>query len=175
MIKINHVALIGALCALLFSATSSAEGFIKKEVYSFKDASGNTVFTDRQPAKKQAYKTQTIEAANSTGRVTDNPTRNALSSQATQNNYNDRVYSENIVNQQQTVRIIVEDGNAIDKKSYKKKRSLKRCKSYKKRFDYFRDKMKSGYKNSEYKKLESNRQKYKRLLFDNCETRTFAD
>ena len=165
MIKTNHFALISVLCALFITASIHAEGFIKKEVYSFKDASGNTVFTDRQPAKKQAYKTQTIEAANSTG--------NSQESGVPQNDYKQRVYSNNTVNQPQTVRIIVEDGSAIDKKSYKKKRSLKRCKSYKKKFDHYSDKMKSGYKNSEYKKLESNRKKYKNLLFNNCETRLF--
>lgn len=167
MIKTNHATLLIALCALVFTPTTHAEGFIKKEVYSFKDASGNTVFTDRRPAKKQAYQTQTIEAANSTG--------NSQNNDVPQNNYQQRVYSENTVTQQQTVRIIVEDGSAIDKKSYKKKRGLKRCKSYKKRFDYYTDKMKSGYKNSEYKKLESNRKKYKKLLFNNCETRIFSD
>ncbi|MEH6457261.1 MAG: hypothetical protein V7749_13110 [Cocleimonas sp.] len=167
MIKTNHATLLIALCALVFTATSSAEGFIKKEVYSFKDSSGNTVFTDRQPVKKQTYKIQTIEAANSTG-INQNIGE-------PQNNYKQRVYSENTVSQQQTVRIIVEDGSIIDKKSYKKKRGLKRCKSYKKRFDYYSDKMKSGYKNSEYNKLESNRKKYRKLLFDNCDTRTFSD
>ena len=167
MIKIRHVSLITGLCALFFTASINAEGFIKKEVYSFKDSSGNIVFTDRQPAKKQAFKTQTIEAANSTGNSQNNYTP--------QDSYNQRIYSNNSVASPQTVRVIVEEGSITKKKAYKKKRSLKRCKSYKKKFTYYSDKMKSGYKNSEYKKLESNRKKYKNLLFNNCKTKTFND
>jgi len=167
MIKIKNFSLITSLCALFFTASINAEGFIKKEIYSFKGTNGNIVFTDRQPTKKQSFKIQTIEAANSTGN-----SQNIYISQA---NYNQRVYSKNVVTSPQTLRVIVEDGSVTNKKSYKKKRSLKRCKSYKKKFTYYSDKMKSGYKNSEYKKLESNRKKYKNLLFNNCETKTFND
>ena len=167
MLKIRQSSLIIGLCILIFSVSTNAEGFIKKEVYSFKDSSGNVVFTDRQPAKKQAYKTQTIEAANSTG--------NSQKSYTSHANYSQSVYSNNTNTTPQTVRVIVEDGRVTKKKSYQKKRSLRRCKSYKKKFTYYSDKMKSGYKNSEYKKLESNRKKYKNLLFNNCETKTFND
>ena len=169
MIKIKHYSLIVSLCITLFSATANAEGYIKKEVYSFKDKSGNIVFTDRQPTKKQTFKTQTIEAANSTG----NSNRFNQNHKIPEPIYNQQVYLAN--NQPQTVRVIVEQRGNTKKKSYKKKRSLKRCKAYKKKFTYYSDKMKSGYKNSEYKKLESNRKKYKNLLFNNCETKTFSD
>jgi len=167
MTNIRHFPLIAGLCVLFFSTSINAEGYIKKEVYSFKDTNGNVVFTDRQPAKKQSFKTQTIEAANSTG--------NSQDSYTFQGSYNQRIYSNNTVNSPQTVRVIVEDGSVTKKKAYKKKRSLKRCKSYKKKFTYYSDKMKAGYKNSEYKKLEANRKKYKNLLFNNCETKTFND
>lgn len=167
MIKIKYPFLIIALCALFISTSLHAEGFIKKEVYSFKDVNGNIVFTDRKPAKKKTFKTQTIEAANSTANNQDSYTSQA--------SYNQRAYSNNTVTSPQTVRVIVEDRNVTKKKVYKKKRSLKRCKSYKKRLAYYSDKMKSGYKNSEYKNLESNRKKYKNLLFNNCETKTFND
>lgn len=166
MLKIKHFTLIVGAAALLFTSTINANGFIKKEVYSYKDASGNLVFTDKQPEKKQSYKTQTIEAASSTG--------NSQNSGVTRKSYQPKVYSSASY-EPQTVRVIIEDGNLIEKKKYKKRRSLKRCKSFKKRFDYYSDKMNSGYKNSEYKKLEKQRKKYRDLLFKNCDTRTFAD
>ena len=165
MIKVKHLSVALGLCTLLFNMTASAEGFIKKEVYSFKDSNGNIVFSDKRPAKKQAFKTQTIKAANSTGNIENN--------YSTRITNNKNTYSSD--HSTQTVRVIVENGKTTNKKSYKKKANLKRCKSYKKKLAYYSDKMKSGYKNSEYKKLESNRKKYRNLLFDNCETKTFND
>ena len=169
MMQIKHYSLIIGLCTTLLSTSGSAEGFIKKEVYSYKDKSGNIVFTDRLPTTKQSFKTQTIEAANSTGN-TNSYSQNEV---IPQHDYSHQANVSN--NQPQTVRIIVEEGGFTKKKSYKKKRSLKRCKTYKKKLTYFSDKMKAGYKNSEYKKLEKNRKKYKNLLFSNCETKTFTD
>ena len=166
MIKTNPIALIVSLITLTFTMTVNADGFIKKEVYSFKDTSGNFVFTDQLPTKNQVFKTQTIEAANSTGQENESSKRNYDQGST---------YSNNLVSQQKTIRVVVENGSAANKQSHTKKRSLKRCKSYKKKFDHYSDKMNSGYKNSEYKKLASNRKKYKRLLFDNCDTRTFSD
>lgn len=161
MNKIVCVSLI--LCLFTFFNHSSvyAEGFIKKEVYSFKDKNGNTVFTDKQPVKEKSFKTQTIETAKSTSNA--------------QYENDQTHYSENISNKEQVIRVIVENGKQSTKKSYKKKGSLKRCSSYKDKFEYYSDKMKSGYKNSEYKKLEKNRKKYRNLLFKNCETATFSD
>ena len=150
----------------LFTINSvvKAEGFIKKEVYSFKDKNGNTVFTDRQPTKSKTFKTKTIEAVNSTAN-----TQYTYIPQLESNQTN--ISSQN----EQVVRVVIEDGNVTKKKSYKKKRSLKRCKSFKRKFDYYSDRLKSGYKNKEYKMLEKNRKKYRNLLFKNCETRTFDD
>lgn len=136
-------------------------------MYSFKDKNGNTVFTDKQPNKELAFKTRTIEAANSTG----NSQNNSIDQdRSTQQNYSNKP-SASI----QTVRVIIEDGSITKKKAYKKKRTLKRCKSYKKKLTYYSDKLKAGYKNSEYKKLESGRKKYRDLLFNNCDTKTFSD
>ena len=115
-----------------------------------------------------AYKTQTIEAANSTGSSQDDDSFNSNNNRDYSN-----VYSNN--NTEQTVRIIVEDRSAVKKKSNKKKKSVSKCKTYKRKHSYYSDKLKEGYKNSEYKKLETNRKKYRDLLFNNCETRTFAD
>ncbi len=155
------------LLALIFSTSIGAEGFTKKEVYSFKDINGNIVFTDKRPITEKTFKTQTIEVANSTS------DREYTNKQEYSNNQTDYSYKQE--NNERIVRVIVEDGRAFDKKSYKKKRTLKRCKSFKRKFDYYSDKMKSGYKNSEYKKLEKNRKKYRNLLFKNCKTNTFAD
>lgn len=167
MHKIQFISLFALLLVSSFSAFVHAEGFIKKEVYSFKDKNGNIVFTDKQPAKEKIFKTQTIEAANSTGNSQYSYQPEYTKTQADDSYLRD--------NKEQIVRVIVEDSSAYDKKSYKKKRSLKRCSSFKKKFDYYSDKMNSGYTSKEYKKLEKNRKKYRDLLFKNCETRTFAD
>ena len=152
---------------ITLTTSVNAEGFIKKEVYSFKDKNGNIVFTDKKPALEQTFKTQTIEAANST-----KSNQNEFSYQEQNRQI---VYINQEPSQEQLVRVIVEDGSVSDKKSYQKKRRLKRCQSFKKRFDYYSEKMNAGYKNSEYKKLEKNRKKYRDLLFKNCSTRTFSD
>lgn len=167
MIKLSHISIISTVLTLLLSTTINAEGFIKKEVYSFKDKNGNIVFTDKQPNKKLAFKTRIIKAANSTGNIQNNYIDQDRSAQ--------QDYSNNSNSSVQTVRVIVEDGSITKKNAYKKKRTLKRCKSYKKKLAYYSDKLKAGYKNSEYKKLESNRKKYRNLLFNNCETKTFND
>jgi len=167
MNKINIFTIISMAFALTLSISVNAEGFIKKEVYSFKDKNGNIVFTDKQPAKTKTFKTQTIEAANSTANNQSNNTAD----------YSNKPidYSYKSERKEKVVRVIVEDGRTYDKKSYKKKRTLKSCKSFKKKFDYYSDKMNAGYKSSEYQKLEKNRKKYRNLLFKNCETNTFAD
>ena len=176
MINVRQFSLIIGLCTVFISVSVNAEGFIKKEVYSFKDKSGNSVFTDRQPNKKQAFKTQTIEAANSTANTLDELRDYDDRSNSKHRNYSNQTYlNNNSITQPQTVRIIVEEGRVTKKKYYKKKRSLSRCKSYKKKLTYFSNKMKAGYKSTEYKKLEANRKKYKNLLFNNCETKTFND
>ena len=171
MYKTTFFSLMIALLSMYFAAPINAEGFIKKEVYSFKDKNGNIVFTDKQPAQAKTFKTQTIEAANSTG-----DTQYTYQSSHKSNEQNDQTDSSyHSQNNEQVVRVIVEDGQTFSKKSYKKKRSLKRCKSFKKKFDYYSEKMNEGYKSSEYKKLEKNRKKYRNLLFKHCDTRIFAD
>lgn len=170
MLKEIYFLLIAGLFALFFTTASNAESLIKKEVYSFKDKSGNLVFTDKRPIKQKNFKTQTIEAANFTG--------NVQSKGAAKSSYKQRVYADNTNNtikSPRTVKLVVEDRKVVDKKSYKKKRRLKRCKAYKKKFTYYSAKMRSGYKSSEYEKLESKRKKYRKLLFNNCDTKTFDD
>jgi len=50
------------------------------------------------------------------------------------------------------------------------KTSLKTCRFYKKKFDWFSAKMRRGYTNNERDWLESNRVKYRDLLFWNCDS-----
>ena len=166
MNKLKSFTTITALCMIIFHVSINAEGFIKKEVYSFKDKNGNLVFTDKQPNKNLVYQTQTVEAANSTANNQDTNTYDESHRRNDSNNINNSV---------QTVKVIVENRSSTKKKSSKKAKSFKHCKTYKRKFAYYSEKLKSGYKNSEYKKLESNRKKYRNLLFNNCETKTFSD
>jgi len=50
------------------------------------------------------------------------------------------------------------------------KTSLKTCRFYKNKFDWFSEKMRRGYTNNERDWLESNRVKYRDLLFENCDS-----
>jgi len=159
--------LLAGLHALLLSPIY-AEGFIQKEVYSFKDKNGSIVFTDRRPKKSKTYKTQTIESARSTSN-----TQNVYSENTDNKSYSKQ---NNDLNLNQTINVIVENSETAKKKHKKKaKKSQRRCKSYKRKLTYYSDKMKSGYKSSEYKRLEASRKKYRKLLFNNCDTKTFND
>ena len=152
--------------ALLLSSSNYADALNKKEVYSFQSKDGTTVFTDKRPAKASQYKTQTIESIT--------PSTNNTNSH-TVTHYNDSTQ----INHTQT--IVYENQNSIKKKkpSSKKhgkgKHSLSRCQRYKEKLDDYSEKMRSGYTNSEYKKLEKNRKKYKNLLFKHCDTKTFSE
>lgn len=164
MIKLGCYYFSAGLCILCISATAHAEGFIKTEVYSYKDKNGNLIFTDKKPSEEKTFKTDIIEAANSSANSQDN----ALT-------HPDNKLKIYLNNTQQTIKIIRQDRQLSNKKLSKKETSTKRCKTYKKKFTYYSNKMKAGYKNSEYAKLESNRDKYKNLLFNNCATKTFND
>ncbi len=48
--------------------------------------------------------------------------------------------------------------------------SLKTCRFYKRKFQWFSERMRRGYTNSERDWLESNRVKYRDLLFNNCDS-----
>ncbi len=158
MIKNNYLVCISTL---LISGISYADGFSKKEVYSYKSKSGTPVFTDKRPIKSRQFKTQTIEAAIPTTK------RQNSNSYAITNN------SRPIqINHTQTV-VYAHKKSKHNKKQTKGKDGLKHCQRYKEKFDYYSDKMREGYRNSEYKKLEKNRKKYKNLLFNRCDTKTF--
>ncbi len=160
IIKGTH--LLG-IFAIAFLTSASADGVISKQVYSFKTEDGTTVFTDKQPIKTNTYETHTIEAANST--VSNVSTGDRYITQAAQN-----------VNITQTQKIIIAHKNKQgEKHKVLKKSSTSRCQSYKEKLEYYAAKMRSGYTNSEYKKLEKSRKKYRNLLFSRCETKTFSD
>jgi hypothetical protein len=157
----KKVHLIG-ICALLLFSAAYADDAISKKVYSFNAEDGTPVFTDKQPLKSKAFKTHTIEVTGST-----------VQSVATQR-YNHAQQPQNIYITQ-TQKVITEHKGKKGKKIKSKKNSFSRCQSYKEKLEFYTDKMRSGYKGSEYKKLEKNRKKYRKLLFSRCETKTFSD
>jgi len=124
----------------------------------FNSSKGTPVFTDKIPPKKQSYKVQTIEAAPSTARSSQQYINNAPPVPAIKRQT------------PRTQRVIVEHRFSRQKNTRKKPKK-KRCKYYKSRFEYFSDRMNAGYKNSQYAYLEKNRVKYRDLLFNRCETR----
>ncbi len=162
MIKNNRLVHLVLFPLLILSHSSHADEVNKKEVYSYQSKNGTPVFTDRHPVKNKQYKTQTIE--------TNAPVPN----NHTVTHY---TYSTQINN----IQTIVNTNEYVDKKKqYSKKKttgkhSLKRCQRYKEKLDHYSDKMRGGYKNTEYKKLEKSRKKYKNLLFKHCDTKTFRE
>ena len=168
IIKNNYLA---SLLVLLLTSGSYADGFDKKEVFSYQSNTGTPVFTDKRPIKSKQYKTQTIEAATSSDSGKNSKKNNNSN---TVINYN----NSTLINHTQMV--VYSNKNSSKKKQQSKKQrtgkhSLKRCQRYKEKFDHYSDKMREGYTNSEYKKLEKNRKKYKNLLFNNCDTKTFSE
>lgn len=162
--KISPLMTLPSILCLLLTTSGFADGFITTDIYSLKSKSGTPIFTDKKPEKTLNYITQTIEAADSTD-------------SSRQQKYNYRIPAVQYSNTQhkQTRKIIVEHRLAKRKKSKKKKSTVSTCKYYKTRFSYFSNKMKKGYKSSQYEYLERNRKKYKKLLFNRCETKTFSD
>jgi len=168
IIKNNY---LPSFLVLLLTSGSYADGFDKKEVYSYQSNTGTPVFTDKRPIKSKQYKTQTIEATTSNDNGNNSRKNNSSN---TVINYN----NSTLINQTQT--IVYANKNSSKKKQHSKKQrtgkhSLKKCQNYKKKFDHYSEKMSEGYTNSEYKKLEKNRKKYRNLLFNNCDTKTFSE
>ena len=161
MTKIINTLHLVSILAIICSSASLADGSITKEVYSFKSKSGTPVFTDKRPIKQQNYQTQTIEAAGSTSRETST---------------NDHYSRTRPIEISQTQTVIVSNKTSKTKRSkIKQKHNEKHCQRYKEKLTYYSDRMRGGYRNSEYKKLEKNRKKYRKLLFSKCETKTFND
>ena len=98
------------LATLLISGVSYADGFSKKEVYSYQSNTGTPVFTDKRPIKSKQYNTQTIEAVNP-----DN-TRQTSSHYTIANNT-----QPIIINQTQTV--VYSNKNSSKKKAGQQKKN----------------------------------------------------
>ena len=162
MIKTTKISNFLAIFSVLFFASAIADGVISKKVYSFNAENGTPVFTDKQPLKSRTFKTHTIEATESTAKNT------------TTQSYQVAQPPQNIVITQ-TQKVIVAHTGKKGKQKTSKKYSASRCQSYKEKLEFYAAKMRSGYKGSEYKKLEKNRKKYRKLLFSRCETKTFSD
>ena len=162
MIKIKNSYLV-CLTTFLISGASYADGFSEKEVYSYKSNTGTPVFTDKRPVKNNQYETQTIEASNPTPSSQNNNSYTIINNTRTV-----------LTNHNQTT-VYTNKKSKRSKKTNKGKASLKSCQRYKDKFDYYSEKLRKGYRNSEYKKLEKNRKKYRNLLFNRCETKTFKE
>jgi len=122
---------------------------ISKKVYQFTSKKGTPVFTDKKPKNKR-YNTRIIISDKATG-VGSYPKNNQTYQS---HNYPSYSYSS--------------PRNSRGVKSNSKKRSLNTCKSYKRKWTYFSSKMRNGYQAKEYQYLESNRKKYRDLLFNYC-------
>ena len=159
IIKCTH--LLSIIIIVLFTS-AFADEVITKKVYSFKTEDGTPVFTDKKPHNNKTYETRTIEIANSIP-------------SADNREYGHTPQPTNNINITHTQKIIIEREVRQRKKSIKKKSSTSRCQSYKEKLEFYAEKMREGYTSSEYKKLEKNRKKYRKLLFNRCETKTFND
>ncbi len=121
-IKNNY--LLG-LFVLLLSGPSYADGFNKKEVYSYQSDAGTPVFTDKRPIKSKQYETQTIEA---------------IAPSSKSNNSHTVTHYNNSTQINNTQTIVYTNQNTSKKKQYSKKprtgkHSLKRCQRYKEKLD----------------------------------------
>ena len=125
-----------------------------KEVYNFTAENGTPVFTDMRP-KNLTYKTQQIK-------TTDTP----LSPPQNISNQQPSITHNTQINNNRTVII-----NQYNSKKTKQGKTRNKCKTYQKRLDDVLDKMRSGYTTSEYKRLEKERVKYRKLIFNRCESR----
>jgi hypothetical protein len=165
MIKIIKPTCLLPISLFIFTLICTTPGFsdgtISKDVYSFKNENGNLVFTDKKPVNNKLFKTRTIETAKSS------------TSETSHSEFNSEARTINIT---QTQTVLAGDQPGKHKRSKNKKRnSTKRCQYYKEKLTYYSDKMREGYRSSEYKKLEKNRKKYRKLLFNRCDTKTFSD
>lgn len=161
MTKIINSLHLVCILAIIYSTSSFADELITKEVYSFKTENGTPVFTDKRPVKREKYQTQTIETAGSA---------------PTEISKNDHYSNTRPIEISQTQTVIVSNKTSKTKRSkIKQKHNETRCLHYKEKFTYYSNRMRGGYRSSEYKKLEKNRKKYRKLLFNKCETKTFSD
>ena len=165
-IRIFELKLIFCVLFPLVTAFSVVENAIaedmpveisNKKVFNFTDSGGTPVFTDRKP-KTTGFKTRTIQ------------TRKVLNNSRIKPGSTTHYMTRNIqVNNNTTV---INNNNYLVGKGIRhlKKKGMKNhCKSYKARLDKVMDKMRSGYRPSEYKRLEKKRVKYRKLLFDKCD------
>ena len=150
-----------SICLLFISFNTSFGGEIttEKEVFNFKDNNGTPVFTDMKP-KSVAYKTQTIRTTKVSGSAQQNAI--PISHYSTQNSH---------INNTTTIINNNYFGGKRRVAHRKKGKHKTKCELYKARLEKVMDKMRAGYRASEYKKLEKKRLKYRQLLFDKCDTR----
>ena len=137
------------LTAILPLTTSWGDEQISKKVYQFTSKKGTPVFTDKKP-KNKSYNTRIILSDKVTGVGSYPQNKQTIQS------HNYPAYSYSSPRSRRSV------------KSNSKKRSLSTCKSYQRNWKYFSSKMRDGYQAKDYQYLESNRKKYRDLLFKYC-------
>jgi len=138
----KFIILLSSIC-LLNMAVVADDAFITTKVFKYSSTSGVPVFTDKEP-KNRSHETKIIEAAKSTGK-----------------GYPITIFNDQVTHSTRT--------HKSSKRSSKKKRKhLEQCKKYKRKFDAVSEKMRVGYKASQYRALEKKRVKYRDLLFYEC-------
>jgi len=138
----KFIILLSSIC-LLNMAVVADDAFITTKVFKYSSTSGVPVFTDKEP-KNRSHETKIIEAAKSTGK-----------------GYPITIFNDQVTHSTRT--------HKSSKRSSKKKRKhLAQCKKYKRKFDAVSEKMRVGYKASQYRALEKKRVKYRDLLFYEC-------
>lgn len=119
------------------------DNFIISKVYKYSESNGTPVFTDVEPENKK-HEIKTIEAVKPT----------------------EDIFVTKLIKDRS-----IREGSrrrSSGRKSKKEGKQLAQCKKYKRQFEAVSEKMRVGYKASEYRKLEKKRVKYRDLLFHNC-------
>lgn len=138
----KFIILLSSIC-LINIVVASDGAFITTKVFKYSSKSGVPIFTDKKP-KNKPHETKIIEAAKSTGEGYPVSTFNDQLTKSTRTHKSSK------------------------RSSKKKKRELTKCKKYKRKFEAVSEKMRVGYKASQYRALEKKRVKYRDLLFNEC-------
>ncbi len=135
-----------------------------KEVYNFKSQNGTPVFTDMKP-KNQLFDTQMIKTTE------PSEERLPITNNFAPNPVNSSVSNNTDITQNTTTIINHYNSRSIKTSKDNRKTSKRRCKYYKRKLEKVMSKMRAGYAPSKYQRLEKERVKYRKLVFDKCATR----
>ena len=139
------ITLFFSICFLTITFATD-EAFITTKVFKYSSKNGTPVFTDKEP-KNGSHEIKTIKAAKSTG--DGNPIT---------------VFKDTAIYYPK------KRHKSSNRSAKNKKKQLAKCKKYKERFEAVSEKMRIGYKASQYRALEKKRVKYRDLLFYQCDS-----